>query len=534
MSLQPPRQEGFGSKTQRWLPAPLLLVMLFVLPLAGSPPTTNPNETSRLELSIAMAEWATINLENPARIYGLSEDVAWRDGRMLADKAPGLSVAAVPLVWFARVVLPRIPGTDLPEYWPLRHFSTAILVALAGCLVSFFIAAGIPELRPEVRVSLALVTALSTPIWAYGTVFFGHVPAAVLITVAWVLLLKPLGETVGGTARTAFLGGFSAGLAIATEYPTALLVAIILVTLIARQTPRQQFVPAVTGLVIALLPTLIYHQIAFGAPWATGYSFKADPGFQTIHTTGLVGVSSPTLESLWGVLFSSSRGLFFYSPVLLLALFGLWLMHHRHGWRDVAPLMIALLGYIGFAAGFVDWQAGWCAAARHLVPAVGLMMIPTMVAMVAMAQRLWTLLALTAIVTLSAVRGFLTVVITPFFPPEFSDPLAQIVLPSLRDGIVAPNLISTLVAVPSSIVWTAAALLTAALLVWGLGTLRRGSTAWVAVGVALALAGQAAWWGLIRPPPDPDREEMRAQLLAGLGHGGAAAQIEEKLQSKTP
>lgn len=534
MNGSPHRPGADRLKQRRWLLAAAVLMVFFILPLTGSPPAANPNEVSRLELGVALAEWATVDLDQTAHLYGLSEDVARREGRILSDKAPGLSMACVPVVWFARVILPTIPGTDLPEYWPLRHFATAILVGLAACLGSLFIATGLPELNPPNRFALAVVTALSTPLWTYGTVFFGHVPAAILIAVAWILLLKPLDDTTEGTAWSAFLGGAAAGLAIATEYPTALLVVIMLTTLIARRTPSPQLAAAFAGLAISLLPTLVYHQIAFGAPWITGYSFKADPVFQDIHTTGVVGVSLPTLEGLRGVLFSSSRGLFFYSPVLLLAFFGLWLMHRRHAWRDAAPLTVALLCYVGFAAGFVDWQAGWCAADRHLIPAVPLLMIPTMVAMVAMARRRWTLIVLAAVITVSALRIFMTVVVTPFFPPEFSNPLGQIVLPSLREGVVAPNLVSSFIAIPPSIVWASTAVLTAALLAWGIGTLKRGSTTWVALGVALAVAGQTVWWFSTSPPPDPGREEMRAQLLAGLGHGEAAARIERELRSQPP
>jgi len=510
------------------------VVCLYLLSAAGHPPTTNPNELVRLELAVAMAMWTTVDIEDPARVYGLSEDVALREGRVLADKAPGLSFAAIPVVWISRVLIPEISGTELPQYWPLRHFATGLLVALGSALCCFFVAAGVRGFRPRDWVPLALITALTTPLWTYGTVFFGHAPAAVLIALAWILLLRPFNEVSPLHDRAAFLGGLSAGFAIVTEYPTVLLAAVVLATLIARRTPRRPIALAITGLVMGLLPMLAYHQAAFGSPWLTGYAFKADPGFQQIHTSGLSGVSLPTIEALRGVLIGFSRGLFFYSPVLLLAPVGLWIMRRRDGFRDAAPLTAAVILYVTFAAGFVDWQAGWCAAARHLVPAIPLLLIPTMVAMRQMAQRRSSLLLLTILVTLSAWRTWLSITISPFFPPELPRPLSQFVLPSLRDGVAAPNLVSSVTGISAIAVWIAAIGLTIALLVWSLDRTGRGSRSWIAAIAALTIAGQLAWFSWMSPPPDPRIEAIRAQLLARLGHTEAAAQIEVTLQSEEP
>ena len=527
--MQTPPQPSVLPQRRRTIAVAFAILGFYLLPLAGHPPATNPNELVRIELTLAMATWATIDLDSPARVYGLSEDVARHTGRLRADKAPGLSLAAVPVVWLTGPLLPSIPGTDLPQYWPLRHLLTGMLVALGTVFMCLFVAARTPDLPTEGRLSLALIAALSTPLLAYGTVFFGHAPGAVLIAVAWILLLQP--GDIPGSSRTAFLGGITAGAAIATEYPTALLVAVIFISLLVRRVGRRHFGSAVAGLVIGLLPALVYHQAAFGAPWLTGYAFKADPGFQQIHTTGLSGVTLPGLDGLWGVLFGSARGLFFYSPVLLLTPIGLWLMYRRRGWRDVAPLIAAIIVYVTFAAGFVDWQAGWCAAARHLVPMIPLLLIPTMVALATMAHHRSGLLVSTAVVALSATRSFLTVVVTPFFPPEFVNPLAQVVLPSLRDGVVAPTIVSATVGVPTEIVWVAAAALAATLLVWALGAMKPGTTIWIAVVMVLVITGQVAWWVWRSPPPDSRQESYRAQLLSGLGHLSDDARIESDLQS---
>jgi hypothetical protein len=494
------------------------LIVLYLLPMAGHPPAVNPNELVRLELALALGVWSTVDLDAPARVYGLSEDVARRDGRILADKAPGLSLAAVPVVWLAGAVLPEIEHTVLPRYWPLRHLATALLVATAATGLCWLLVGGIGDLGSADRLPLLVIAALATPLWCYGTVFFGHVPAAFLIAAAWVLLLRPFVDVDPANTRGAFVGGVAAGLAIATEYPTVLLIATISATLVARRTPGRRLALAFLGLTAGLLPALVYHQVAFGAPWLTGYAFKAEPAFEAIHSTGLGGVSAPTLASLWGVLFSPSRGLFFFSPVLLLAPLGLVLIHRRHGRRESTPLAVAATVYVVFAAGFVDWKAGWCNAARHLVPVVPLLLIPTLVALLALARRGWTLAIAAVLVSLSVIRGGLCLALTPFFPPEFSHPLRQLVMPSLGEGHFAPTLLGTGLGVDEGAIWVGMAVAAAVLTVWGLARLARSSGIAVAVVVAVVVIGQIGWLAWRNGPTDPEIEIIRSQLLAGLGH----------------
>jgi hypothetical protein len=536
MSESPPagrlRRVTSVIRNRWWIGAPLLVIAaLYVLPLAGSPPATNPNEVARIELGVAMATGTGLDIGPVAVVYGLSEDVARRSGRIYSDKAPGLSFLAAPATLILGPLLPPVPDTSLPAFWPLRHLLTLLLVALPTAGLAFVIATCLPGADPRRRSGLAVITALATPLWAYATVFFGHAPAAILVTVAWALLLRPGASERPPHRLHALLGGVAAGFAVTVEYPTVLLAAVIFGTLIARRTPLPTLGWAAAGTFAGLVPALSYHQLAFGAPWLTGYTFKAHTGFQAIHARGVLGVSLPSLEALWGVLLSARRGLFFFSPILLLAPLGLWRMVRRRGFRDVTPLTVAIIVYVLFAAGFVDWEAGWCAAARHLVPIVPLLAIPVLFALVNLGTGRWWNSFVAVLIALSGVNAALCIALTPFFPPQFTSPLAQLVLPSLKDSAGLHNIVSATIGLSPIYVVIAIGAATVAALAWASSLVLRLPKRWLIAVFAATVAAQLLWLSWHGASPSPEVEFMRAQVLRRLGHNEVADRIEGSLIS---
>jgi hypothetical protein len=506
-----------------------LVIALYILPLSGSSSATNPNEVARIELSTSIAFWARFDLGRAATIYGLSEDVSIRDGKIYSDKAPGLSMIAAPVVWVIQPVLPRAPSSDFPAYWPLRHVLTLILIALPTVGLAFLIGAAVPDSEPTRRTSFFLIAALATPLWNYGTVFFGHAPSALLVTLAWFALLGLPGKQLSLGKGRATLGGIAAGFAVATEYPTVLIVAVVFATLLARRTALPVLACAVAGAFAGAIPALIYHQLAFGAPWLTGYGLKAHGDFQAIHARGILGISWPTIDSLWGILFSARRGISFYCPLLLLAPVGLWLMAVKRGWRDAGPLLSVFAVYVFFAAGFVDWPAGWCAAARHLIPIVPLAVVIAIFAAATLVEHRWGAAIVTILIAISATNALLTIALTPYFPPEFGAPLAQLVLPSLIDGAGFSNVLSSGIGLAPVAVVGLAGVVVFTAMVWATGRLIGERHIWqpvLSVATVLAVFLIYSWQGLT---PTADSEFMRSQVLRKLGHTSVADQIEKSV-----
>jgi hypothetical protein len=374
-----------------------------------------------------------------------------------------------------------------------------------------------------------MIISLATPLWTYGTVFFGHAPAALLITLAWFLLLGFPGRASHLGLRRAAFGGAFAGLAVATEYPTAILVAVIVVTLLTRRTALPVLAAGAAGAFAGALPALVYHQIAFGAPWITGYSFKATSDFQAIIAHGAFGISWPSAEALWGILFGARRGWFFFCPILLLVPVGLRSMVKKEGWRDAGPLLAAFVVYVFFAAGFVDWPAGWCAAARHMVPILPLAVAVALIAATTISERRWGPAIVSILLAISGTNALLTIVLTPYFPPEFAAPLAQLVLPSLADGAGFSNLLSSATSVAPIVIVVLIGVVVTVALIWATGSLVRNHIIWRAsiFLTTIAVLLVTYWWQ--GSTPQVETELMRSQVLRRLGHAAVADRIERSV-----
>ena len=131
------------------------------------------------------------------------------------------------------------------------------------------------------------------------------------------------------------------------------------------------------GLPFALILT-VYNGYYFGNPFEFGQTVASKN--IALASTGSENLwQSPILESLPGLFISPSRGLVFYSPVLLFGLVGAVLAWKDRRYRPLIPLQAATLLLIVVAAKWFDWWGGSTYGYRPIVdtaPFLALMMIP--------------------------------------------------------------------------------------------------------------------------------------------------------------
>lgn len=496
------------------------------IPIGGRGLEWNPNELSRILLAESLALDGALAVDGPIAAWGTSQDLAMRNGRSYSDKAPGLAFAAAPIARAIDPLLAREEGSRYAAYEPLRHLLTWCLAALPAAAIPFIVLGASPAGERGARAWLALMLGLATPLLTYGTLFFSHVASGALVAVGWTMMRAAGREGGGGRPRSrTLLAGLLSGSAVATEYAAAIPAVILLIWTIRRSGPAAG-AAFVCGAALGSAPALLYHHLAFGSVWTTGYAFKTDPSHAALHARGFFGLSAPSSDALAGVLVSARRGILLYCPLLLLIPWGFWRMVRRREPQAVSLAVVFALWML-FAASFPDWEGGWCAASRHLVPLVPLALLPLARA-VADLQPLASGRITTWLLAGGSLAGsLLSLSVTPLFPEIFDAPLGQVALLGLRDGAAMPSLVADLTPLgrlPAALLWAAASVAAAALA--AARASRRGAGLPAAVSLLAGAALAVLLHGAASPAPTAEQTRARAIVLDRIGYHELARRID--------
>jgi hypothetical protein len=220
----------------------------------------------------------------------------------------------------------------------LAKLSASLIASLSVALV--YLALTRLTARPA-ALALAAVYAFATSTWSVSSQgLWGH--GAVELFMALAIWSAARGDRHPGAFAVA---GVSLGLMVATRPITAPIAAALLAYLLSR---RWRAGAVAGGLfALAVLPFAAYNLTTFGT-WDGGYArmhadFAAD-GFQGTWDT-------PLAAGLAGLLFSPSRGLLVYSPILAVALWGVVHALARRSdpvlYRYLAAGVVAMLLILG-------------------------------------------------------------------------------------------------------------------------------------------------------------------------------------------
>ncbi|HEX6085788.1 MAG TPA: hypothetical protein VF266_14750 [Thermoanaerobaculia bacterium] len=334
------------------------------------------NQNAHFDLTRALVERQTFHIDG-YRVN--SGDIGWSnvsgEWHAYSNKPPGLPfLAAIP--YFAMYHLERALHVPLDSWLWMTinvYVLTLLVVATSGAGIAVLLFRWARRHSPPSHaVLVALIGAFGTIVLPYSQLFFSPVPAAFFLLLAFhVLDERPV------------LAGAAAGIAGLCFYiciPAAAVLAIARLVedrqscLSRRGQAGSPVLHRAWKFILAGLPfgALLgwYHTVCFGAPWRTSLETA-----QNFTERGLfLGLfrNYPTKLALWGLTFSEYRGLFFVSPVLLLALFGLWKMRRR----DAAIVLAIFAIFLLMVASFNGWEGGSSFGPRHILPAIPFLVLP--------------------------------------------------------------------------------------------------------------------------------------------------------------
>jgi hypothetical protein len=121
---------------------------------------------------------------------------------------------------------------------------------------------------------------------------------------------------------------------------------------------------------------LYYNLLVYGHVLTTGYQHHATAKFAAAHSHGLSGIGPPDPVVMIAMTFHPLMGIFWQSPVLLLAAGGWMAMRGREHRAEFLFSLTAILAYVTLISGYYEWSGGQAYAPRHLVPLFPLFAIP--------------------------------------------------------------------------------------------------------------------------------------------------------------
>lgn len=267
------------------------------------------------------------------------------DGALYAKKGITPSLLMIPLVVAAK----------LAPWLSIRATAMLLnpLVTTATALLLFELVRRLGY-RDRTALALGLIYGLATFALTYVKTLFGE-PLAALLVLGIVFLAVEKGDR---PYRLAAIGALL-GLLIGLNTIYALLVPIVgLLVLVGR--PVRSWVAFALPIGAALGLLALYNWARFGSPFTSGYQFAAGEGF-----------NNPFFLGVFGLTFSPYRGVFWYNPILLLAIPG-WLMfrriHNHLAWLALALIALQIVAF----ASWWSWHGGVTWGARFLLPVLPL------------------------------------------------------------------------------------------------------------------------------------------------------------------
>jgi len=331
-----------------------------------------------------------LDLEWAEAVY---PDVGYREGKFYSFFAPGISYMAVPFYELGR-------EHGMAQLFTFGFISICAVLALAFI---YRISRDIIRLPVSLSLAAALAFGFSTTAWGYaGTLYQHHVFTLLLLSGFYAVWKYRQGN------RTSWLWGtlvwLNYGLAILIDYPNAILMLPVMVYFLASsisvsESSDKYTVSLKWGILATFLVFVVvtgfhgYHNQKHFGSWKSlsggiiGYKdikedgLLAEPDAQDriaeLQATKSVGnffAEEKFARGFQILLASRDRGLFLYTPFLLLGFIGLF-MSIRKARLEQGVLMALISVNLVLYSSWGDPWGGWAYGPRYLIPSMAILSI---------------------------------------------------------------------------------------------------------------------------------------------------------------
>ncbi|PIR53828.1 hypothetical protein COU75_04030 [Candidatus Peregrinibacteria bacterium CG10_big_fil_rev_8_21_14_0_10_42_8] len=413
----------------------LVLLVTLMWSFGYMRPAWGYNQATRLDVLHAVFTEGTIAIDSFHENTG--DKIEW-NGHYYSEKAPGVVVIAAPAFATIYAILGALSidiNGDLG--WKISEwFTTVFSVGLLAAVSALFLFALLKKYTHSYAAFVSTVALYTgSLVFTYAGMLFSHTVTVSLLIIALWAIDSSVGLISQGnhSRRHSLLAGLCLGLAIACEYTSTLSAGAILLFVLLKN--RRMSVYLLAGSIAPLLLIPFNNFLISGAVLSLPYEHVTDfPGMKK----GFFGIQlQPNIAVMWQLLGSQYRGLFFWSPFLLLCIPGYKYMWHKSK-AAVALFGIAPVLSVVIISSYSYWHGGWALGPRHLAAAIPFLILPAAFGCQKFPRTGFVLgflsIALTSIGT----------VLQPLAPEGNLHPLTHLYVPMLLKGEVRENLSSLL------------------------------------------------------------------------------------------
>jgi hypothetical protein len=275
------------------------------------------------------------------------------EGHYLSAYSPGAALVALPIH-----AVPVLAGAPLAWAPALEKIAAAVITALSA--VALLLALERLVTRGW-AVALALVYALGTSsLSSSAQNLWQHGPSQLFVAIVLWLVTRP-----SESRASLLLTGFAMTAAVAVRGTGAVLLLPLGLWLVWRRPMRAPWLALGSAPPVAAV--LLYNLRYFGTPLPGGARTTTAPAWALFAQTSL-------LEGLAGVLASPARGLFVYSPVLVVSVVGL-VLAWRSGPAILRPLSVGAGLLVLVVGKWAMWWGGACWGPRLLADALPILVL---------------------------------------------------------------------------------------------------------------------------------------------------------------
>ncbi len=360
----------------------LLIFLMVVIGYGYFSTERDVNINSRLALVKAFVDEGRLEIDSyySAELY--TNDMAVYNDHYYSDKAIGTGVLGILAYYPVRWIYVHEGINLTPRLF--REWLTFLAISLPAALIAPFLYILLKQITSNIIKSLLITLASSfgTPLYKYSTAFYGHSLAAVLYFFAFLIWFYAKRDRSISLPLT-FVSSFFLGFIVITEYPTVVLAFLLSLYILYTLYQLQQlsnwkmYAIMALGFGIPICVLFYYNYSIYGTLFTTTYSHEYLQIWKTAHSNNFMGIGFPNLKVFFYETFHPSLGIFWQSPVLLLAVIGWLFMAKKEEYRaEFFFSIVVIILYILFFSGYFDWFGGVAFTPRHLIPIMPLFALP--------------------------------------------------------------------------------------------------------------------------------------------------------------